>query len=155
MSQRKGGAGFKTLFFAGAVGTVLGILYAPRKGAETRRMLGEKLRGLPSAIEEGQVTFREAMIDLRAALKNEAEMKRKQIQQLIGVGSQAASETRANLQAEFQARAGGPPPGVTGAGGPPPWVAAGAGGPPPGVSAGRPSSATGGRPAETSATPTP
>ena len=36
------GKGFKGFIVAGAIGATLGVLFAPRKGKETRKLLSQK-----------------------------------------------------------------------------------------------------------------
>jgi gas vesicle protein len=46
MSEERGSSFFEGLIFGAVVGFVLGVLYAPRPGDETREMLKEKAHDL-------------------------------------------------------------------------------------------------------------
>lgn len=52
MSEREGGAGFGAFLLGIAVGAVVGFLFAPEAGDDTRRKLSKRLRNLRDAAEE-------------------------------------------------------------------------------------------------------
>ena len=52
MSDREGGAGFGAFLLGIAVGAVVGFLFAPEAGDDTRRKLSKRLRNLRDVAEE-------------------------------------------------------------------------------------------------------
>jgi len=52
MSDREGGSGFGAFLLGIAVGAVVGFLFAPAAGDDTRRKLGKRLRTLRDVAEE-------------------------------------------------------------------------------------------------------
>ena len=52
MSDREGGSGFGAFLLGIAVGAVVGFLFAPEAGDDTRRKLGKRLRNLRDVAEE-------------------------------------------------------------------------------------------------------
>jgi gas vesicle protein len=52
MSDREGGSGFGAFLLGIAVGAVVGFLFAPDAGDDTRRKLGKRLRNLRDAAGE-------------------------------------------------------------------------------------------------------
>jgi len=52
MSDREGGSGFGAFLLGIAVGAVVGFLFAPDAGDDTRRKLGKRLRNLRDVAEE-------------------------------------------------------------------------------------------------------
>ena len=52
MSDRNSGGGFGSFLLGIAVGAVVGFLFAPEAGDDTRRKLGKRLRNLRDAAEE-------------------------------------------------------------------------------------------------------
>jgi len=52
MSDRSSGAGFGSFLLGIAVGAVVGFLFAPEAGDDTRRKLGKRLRNLRDAAED-------------------------------------------------------------------------------------------------------
>ena len=66
MSERGGGSGFGAFLLGIAVGAVVGFLFAPETGDDTRRKLGKRLRNLRDAAGE-------KMHDVRGLLEAEAE----------------------------------------------------------------------------------
>src|SRR5258706_8883799 len=52
MSDRTSGGGFGSFLLGIAVGAVVGFLFAPEAGDDTRRKLGKRLRNLRDAAEE-------------------------------------------------------------------------------------------------------
>lgn len=50
--ERDGGAGFGALFFGALLGLAAGLLFAPRPGAETRRMLSKRLEHAKDLAED-------------------------------------------------------------------------------------------------------
>jgi gas vesicle protein len=66
MSEREGGSGFGAFLLGIAVGAVVGFLFAPETGDDTRRKLGKRLRNLRDAAEE-------KMHDVRGLIEAEVE----------------------------------------------------------------------------------
>jgi len=57
-------------FLAGAfAGSILGVLFAPDKGAETRRKISEKTGDLTEALKEKVSDFAEDMKDMQKTLR--------------------------------------------------------------------------------------
>jgi len=52
MSDREGGSGFGAFLLGIAVGAVVGFLFAPEAGDDTRRKLSKRLRNLRDVAEE-------------------------------------------------------------------------------------------------------
>lgn len=52
MAEDRGSSFFEGLIFGAAVGFVLGILYAPRTGAETRELLKEKAHDFANGAQD-------------------------------------------------------------------------------------------------------
>jgi len=52
MSDREGGSGFAAFLLGIAVGAVVGFLFAPEAGDDTRRKLSKRLRNLRDVAEE-------------------------------------------------------------------------------------------------------
>jgi gas vesicle protein len=60
-------------FLAGAfAGSILGVLFAPDKGAETRRKISEKTGDLTEALKEKVSDFAEDMKDMISKAKEDA-----------------------------------------------------------------------------------
>jgi gas vesicle protein len=66
MSDREGGAGFGAFLLGIAVGAVVGFLFAPETGDDTRRKLSKRLRNLRDVAEE-------KVDEVRGLLEAEAE----------------------------------------------------------------------------------
>jgi gas vesicle protein len=50
--EREGGAGFGAVFLGALLGLAAGLLFAPRSGAETRRMLSKRLEDAKDLAED-------------------------------------------------------------------------------------------------------
>ena len=57
MSDREGGSGFGAFVLGIAVGAVVGFLFAPEAGDDTRRKLGKRLRNLRDVLPCISVDF--------------------------------------------------------------------------------------------------
>ncbi len=59
MSQQQGGGGafWGGLLLGGAIGTVVGLLIAPRSGKETRQLLRKSADALPELLEDITASF--------------------------------------------------------------------------------------------------
>jgi gas vesicle protein len=61
-------------FLAGAfAGSILGVLFAPDKGTETRRKISEKTGDMAEALKEKVADFAEDMKEMLSTAKKEAE----------------------------------------------------------------------------------
>ncbi len=69
MGERKSGSSFAAFLFGGFIGMVLGILYAPRKGEETRKKLKDTINDIK---EKSQDTI-EKVKDTIEDVKDKAE----------------------------------------------------------------------------------
>ncbi|WP_218080985.1 YtxH domain-containing protein [Anthocerotibacter panamensis] len=82
------------LFLGAALGTVCGILFAPRSGRETRRLLRNALDGLPNATEGRVDTFQVQANRILAQARGRVDETMSRLQEAIEAGKQASSEYR-------------------------------------------------------------
>lgn len=96
MSKNKKKSGLKKFMFGAAIGAGLGMLFAPKKGSETRKELKEKLNSLVLKVkdlkqEDVKSIIEEKVIDIQNAIDeldsekvlSSAKNKAKKIQSLI------------------------------------------------------------------------
>lgn len=104
-------------FLAGAaVGVVLGLLFAPGAGAETRRVLGDRARRLRERVggtlDEAFAEARRRMSEGVSATRRAVEEQADEVRRVFEAGRAAAQEARQQLRrrrAEERQRAGAEP----------------------------------------------
>ncbi len=85
-----------------AVGALLGVLFAPRSGEETRRVIGDRVRTWKDQAEE---TFEDAVAEARrqaeaglSAARRAVEEQAGEVREVFEAGRSAARETREELR---------------------------------------------------------
>ncbi|HEY5473043.1 MAG TPA: YtxH domain-containing protein [Candidatus Limnocylindrales bacterium] len=101
MYERRGGSVFGAFVLGGMLGAILGLLFAPRSGEETREMLNEKANGywgqagemyatgvdkVSEAVDVGKVTAEEKSEQLRAKIDDA----RSRLQEQVAKSAEAA-----------------------------------------------------------------
>lgn len=93
MTEEEGGGKF-TYFLAGlGIGTVIGILFAPRKGEETREMLQARFDESREYLDSKSRDIREEAEDLLEKGRKTVAKQKENIQSAVNAGKQAYRET--------------------------------------------------------------
>ncbi len=77
------------LLIGGAIGTVIGILFAPRSGKETRRMLKESVSNIPELSELAENVQQQTQRTIEEAVQR--------LQEAIAVGQEASRKLRQEM----------------------------------------------------------
>jgi gas vesicle protein len=108
MYERRGGSVFGAFLIGGLIGAVLGLLFAPRSGKETRDMLGEKandywgeagemysqgMEKVGAAVDTGKQTASEKSEQLRSKIDEARERLQEQVAKSAEVARDKVSET--------------------------------------------------------------
>lgn len=92
--MNKGGLFIGGVIVGAAVGSALGILFAPRSGKETRDQLKEKLVKMEHELETIRSKAKEKGLELKDEIKNKVTDLEKKIEKLVNEYKQKA-ETKA------------------------------------------------------------
>lgn len=87
-----------SLFLGIAIGAGIGLLFAPRSGAETRRRLRRSAERVKDAAQD---TFEEARGKVEEkidAARNQLELRKQQVTRAVVAGREAAQEAREELE---------------------------------------------------------
>jgi gas vesicle protein len=108
MSDSDSGISFVAgLVFGALIGGVLGVLFAPQSGAETRQQLKEETIELSDKARVASVKARERAEEVSARGRIVLEERVAQLEEAVAEGKKAASKTREDLRAKVQqARSG-------------------------------------------------
>ena len=112
--SEKCGDFLKGLLVGGAAGLILGILYAPKSGKETREQLGRKTEELltkakedyEKALEKSKKTYESAVERLRkieSAAKEKIEHGKEDVSELVGQGKEALQDSKTRLKRALDA----------------------------------------------------
>ncbi len=77
------------LLIGGAIGTVIGILFAPRSGKETRQMLKESVSNIPELSELAENVQQQTQRTIEEAVQR--------LQEAIAVGQEASRKLRQEM----------------------------------------------------------
>ena len=92
MAEEEGGGRF-TYFLAGlGIGTLIGILFAPRKGEETREMLQSRFDESREYLDRKSHDIREEAEDLLEKGRKTVAKQKENIQSAVNAGKQAYRE---------------------------------------------------------------
>ncbi len=97
MAENRTGAFIGGLLLGTAVGTVIGLLLAPRSGRETRRLLKKSAEALPEVAEDVTTSLQyqsEKLLDSAQKSLDEALLR---LQQAVAVGREAMLQKRQEL----------------------------------------------------------
>ncbi|PIK85139.1 Gas vesicle protein [Synechococcus sp. 63AY4M2] len=97
MAENRTGAFVGGLLLGTAVGTVIGLLLAPRSGRETRRLLKKSAEALPEVAEDVTTSLQyqsEKLLDSAQKSLDEALLR---LQQAVAVGREAMLQKRQEL----------------------------------------------------------
>lgn len=105
----KKGSSVGPFLLGAAVGAVAGLLFAPRSGEETRREIEEgadqmrqdaerKLSDLRSEVEQAYERVRNEMEEGLASARSEVEGRRRQAEEAVRAGRDAARQARKDLE---------------------------------------------------------
>jgi gas vesicle protein len=108
MYERRGGSVFGAFLIGGLIGAVLGLLFAPRSGKETRDMLGDKandywgeagemysqgMEKVGAAVDTGKQTASEKSEQLRSKIDEARERLQEQVAKSAEVARDKVAET--------------------------------------------------------------
>jgi len=92
MYERRGGSVFGAFLFGGLIGAVLGLLFAPRSGQETREMLAEKGQEYVGEGKEIYEEGRERLIDAYSTAKGTVAEKAEEYKGRVGEVAEVVKE---------------------------------------------------------------
>jgi gas vesicle protein len=112
--MNKSGDFIAGLLVGGLIGAVIGILYAPKSGKETREELGQKADYLltkakeeyESAVEKSRKAYEEAVQRLKAVeetAREKAEEVEKTVEEIVGSGKETIREGKSRLKKAIDA----------------------------------------------------
>jgi gas vesicle protein len=100
--DRKRGGGFGTLLFGGLIGAAIGLLYAPRAGEQTRRMLFDtsleyKEKAL-NTFQDAKATAKSALADAQEQLGTFSDESKTRLEKLQQIGKNTLKEQKESLK---------------------------------------------------------
>ncbi|MGB2925563.1 MAG: YtxH domain-containing protein [Limnothrix sp.] len=99
MSDRNdGGSFFNGLFIGGAIGAIAGLLYAPRSGKETRKILKKSIDTLPELAEDLSDSLQVHADQLSDNARRNWEGTLQRLQEAIAAGVEASQEENRRLE---------------------------------------------------------
>lgn len=96
MANQQGGSGtfFAGLLLGGAIGTVIGLLIAPRSGKETRQLLQKSADALPELLEDIRSSLERHRDRLSATTQERWQATLDRLKEAIAVGIEVTRQQR-------------------------------------------------------------
>ncbi|WP_041765277.1 YtxH domain-containing protein [[Leptolyngbya] sp. PCC 7376] len=98
MSDQNDGAFLGGLLIGGAIGAIAALLYAPRSGKDTRKVLKKSLDTLPDLAEELTETFQSQADQLSDTARRNWEGTLQRLQEAIAAGVEASQAESDRLE---------------------------------------------------------
>ena len=100
MVERNGGAFVGGVLIGGAVGAIAGLLFAPRSGKDTRKILKKSLEALPELAEDLSDSLQLHADQLSETARRNWEDTLQRLQEAIAAGIEASQTEAQRLDAE-------------------------------------------------------
>lgn len=100
MAERNGGAFVGGVLIGGAVGAIAGLLFAPRSGKDTRKILKKSLEALPELAEDLSDSLQLHADQLSETARRNWEDTLQRLQEAIAAGIEASQTEAQRLDAE-------------------------------------------------------
>lgn len=98
MSNQRSGFFLGGLLAGGAIGTIVGLLIAPRSGKETRKLLKKSADALPELLEDVSSSFQIHRDRLSESTQQSWQETLDRLKDAIAVGLEASQQHRQSLQ---------------------------------------------------------
>ena len=100
MAERNGGAFVGGVLIGGAVGAIAGLLFAPRSGKDTRKILKKSLEALPELAEDLSDSLQLHADQLSETARRNWEDTLQRLQEAIAAGIEASQTEAQRLDTE-------------------------------------------------------
>lgn len=97
MSKNRSGAFIVGMLVGSAIGTIAGILVAPRSGRQTRQILKKSASALPELAEDLSTSVRQQAESLSASALNNWDQTLDRLRLAIAAGVEASQQERENF----------------------------------------------------------